>query len=193
MNRRYAIKSVVVYGLAAVVVGSVFEVLKLNQKVDKDYIKSRKKLIEELAELIIPATDTPGAREAGVADYIIYAVSENLSRKEAANFTGGLREVEGISKSRYKKSFIECSRDEKVAILMKVKKNESLIINNGLLQKAKNKFLGTSFFDMLKYLTVVGYCTSELGATKGLAYVDIPVNFEPCVPLQPGQKCWATK
>jgi hypothetical protein len=41
-------------------------------------------------------------------------------------------------------------------------------------------------------LTCLGYYTSEIGATKALKYVHIPGKYEACIPLQPGQKAWAT-
>ena len=48
------------------------------------------------------------------------------------------------------------------------------------------------FFQLISELTYLGYYTSEIGATKALRYVHIPVRYESCVPLQPGQKAWAT-
>ena len=48
------------------------------------------------------------------------------------------------------------------------------------------------FFRLMKQLTVAGYFTSEIGATKALEYVPIPGRFEGDVLMQPGQKAWAT-
>ena len=62
-----------------------------------------------------------------------------------------------------------------------------------ILNKINNKFLGQTFFSKLKSLTVEGYCLSELGATKGLAYDYVPQTFEACIQLKNNQKSWATK
>jgi hypothetical protein len=62
----------------------------------------------------------------------------------------------------------------------------------GLLGKAENKYLGRSFFTTLKQYTVKGYCTSQLGATKGLTYVPVPGSYHGCIPKLPGQRAWAT-
>jgi hypothetical protein len=43
----------------------------------------------------------------------------------------------------------------------------------------------------MKQLTVAGYFTSEIGATKALAYLPIPGRFEGEVAMTPGQKTWA--
>jgi hypothetical protein len=42
----------------------------------------------------------------------------------------------------------------------------------------------------MRELTVVGYFTSEIGATKALAYLPIPGRFEGDIALEPGQKTW---
>ncbi|MNL68305.1 hypothetical protein D3C87_1930120 [compost metagenome] len=64
---------------------------------------------------------------------------------------------------------------------------------NKIVKKIKTKLFGKSFFDQLKDFTITGYCTSELGAKRGLAYDYIPVTYEPCIPLLKSQKSWATK
>ncbi|OZA56498.1 MAG: hypothetical protein B7X75_06365 [Sphingobacteriales bacterium 39-40-5] len=48
------------------------------------------------------------------------------------------------------------------------------------------------FFQLMYELTCLGYYTSEIGATQALRYVHIPGRYEACIPLQPGQKAWAT-
>jgi hypothetical protein len=45
---------------------------------------------------------------------------------------------------------------------------------------------------MLKELTLTGFFTSEVGATKALRYVAVPGKFEGSVPYTKGEKAWAT-
>lgn len=144
MNRRTAVKSIFIYGAAIGGVVSAYEFFKLNRKVDKEYIQSRKKLIEQLTELIIPATDTPGAREAGAGDYVARAVSENLSRKDANNFIDGLKELERLSRSKKKKDFLECSMEEQKELLQIIKA-PPFYGNNKTVKKIDRKILGALF------------------------------------------------
>ena len=44
---------------------------------------------------------------------------------------------------------------------------------------------------MLKDLTVLGYFTSEIGATQALNYVEVPGKFDACIPYTPGEKAYA--
>jgi hypothetical protein len=60
-------------------------------------------------------------------------------------------------------------------------------------KKVQRKITGRSFMDILRELVVVGYCTSEAGATQGLAFDFIPGSYTGCISLRPGQKSWATK
>jgi hypothetical protein len=46
---------------------------------------------------------------------------------------------------------------------------------------------------LLKELTLLGYFTSEVGATKALAYEAVPGDYRGCVDLRPGQRAWATR
>jgi hypothetical protein len=43
----------------------------------------------------------------------------------------------------------------------------------------------------MKELTLLGYFTSEVGATKALRYVPIPGRFDGCIPYKKGDKAWA--
>jgi hypothetical protein len=65
--------------------------------------------------------------------------------------------------------------------------------SNSLFTKINNKIRGRSFFNILKSLTVEGYCSSELGATKLLSYVAVPINYKAITTIKPNQKAWATR
>ena len=45
---------------------------------------------------------------------------------------------------------------------------------------------------MMKELTLLGFFTSEVGATKALRYVAVPTKFEGCVEYKKGDRAWAT-
>ena len=45
---------------------------------------------------------------------------------------------------------------------------------------------------MMKELSLLGYFTSEIGATQALRYVESPGRYDPCIPYKPGEKEWAS-
>ena len=48
------------------------------------------------------------------------------------------------------------------------------------------------FFAIIRDLTLLGYFTSEIGATKAYQYIAVPGRYDGCVDLKPGQRVWAT-
>ena len=44
---------------------------------------------------------------------------------------------------------------------------------------------------MMKELALLGYFTSEIGATQALRYTETPGRYDPCIPYTPGEKAWA--
>jgi len=129
------------------------------------------RLLERLTEIIIPADDSPGAKEAGVAEFIDFmlanrvaitandgarSVEERLRQGSAAQvqFVAGLNWLDVRSKSEHKSAFLDCAPSQQAALL------EELAY--------KSKFTpiterGREFFQMLRDYTVVGYYTSRTG------------------------------
>ncbi|MEI9942612.1 MAG: gluconate 2-dehydrogenase subunit 3 family protein [Chitinophagaceae bacterium] len=189
MNRRKAIFRI---SLAGAGVGAAFAGYKwydITKSPDIAYLDKSREFIAALAETIIPATDTPGAKETGVHDFIIMMVKECTERKAQNKFINGLKDLQEYCNYEHGKPYQECPSQQQESVLMRFEKKDKPY--NGLLGKAQVRFLGKSFFATLKEYTVEGYCTSEAGATKGLAYLPVPGNYSGCTTLEQGQKAWA--
>lgn len=191
MNRRSSIISLFGLSLFGVSSFSFYKWNRLNQKVDIASIVAYRSLIAELAETIIPMTDTPGAKAAGVDGYILNVMVNCCLNREQNKFLYGLKDLEEYTSNNYNKSFLECNISEKKEILNYFKNRDIYTIS--ILNKINDRFLGQSFFSKLKSLTIEGYCMSQLGATQGFAYDYVPVNYEACTIMKPNQKSWATK
>lgn len=191
MNRRTSIKSILGLSFIGVSSFSVYKWINCHHTIDPNSFLSRKKLLAELAETIIPSTDTPGAKEAKVENYIINVLLNCTERVPQNVFLNGLVELESYTKREFNSSFFSCGINDRNKILRYFEQKD--IYKQPLLNRISNKILGKSFFSQLKSLTIDGYCQSQLGATKGLAYDYIPGNYEACISLTPNQKSWATK
>ena len=73
---------------------------------------------------------------------------------------------------------MDASQEERTAYLNK-------------LNAAAREENGPKYFNMLKDLTVLGYFTSEIGATQALNYVEVPGKWEPCIDYKKGDKAHA--
>jgi len=142
--------------------------------------------IEQLAELILPATDTPGAKSAGVLHFIDAAVRDVYSPQDRGRFLDGLERLLAAARARNGQAFIELTTEQQRDLLVAELKSAQ---ENSELWRASGK---TPFVVMLKELTILGYFTSRIGATETLRYDPMPGNYDACVPYSKGDRAWAT-
>lgn len=191
MKRRQALKLILLLGGGTVAGFGGYKAYHIFKTPDINYLDNSTALLDALVDVIIPATTTPGAKEAGVGSYVLTAVKANSDRKTLNNFIDGLKDLQSHCQSKYSKPFEQCDASQKNDALLHTKENDKLLSGN--FGKAQKKFIGNTFYNILKEHTVYGYCTSKMGAQQGLAYDYIPGAFKGCIPLQPNQRSWATK
>jgi gluconate 2-dehydrogenase gamma chain len=129
------------------------------------------RLVEHLAEMIIPADETPGAKQAGVAEFMDFMLanrvavsapydaqsSEELLRQGSeaqAQFITGLAWINAHSKLEFGHTFLDCTSEQQNSCLEE------------LAYKAKFKPTseeGREFFQLMRDYTVVGYYTTKIG------------------------------
>jgi hypothetical protein len=178
-------------GIALVASAIGYKSYGLLKKPDLESLDGLRDLITELAETIIPQTDTPGAKAAGAGSFIIKMVRDCTPVQSQNNFLTGLNDVESYTSDAFGRSFIQCSQNERDQTLKHFEEAGAPL--PGIIGKVEKKIAGESFFILLKRYTVLGYCTSEIGATQGLAYDYIPGRYVANIPLGPRQKAWATQ
>jgi len=109
-------------------------------------------IVERLTEIIIPTDETPGAREAGVAEFVDFMVAHDKDRKFP--FRLGLGWLNAHSDRLYKKRFLQLTPEQQVSLL------------EPLAYKAKYRHgeeEERQFFEKFKELTVMGFYSSEIG------------------------------
>ncbi len=175
MNRRDALQSIALLlgGTISspVLAGVMGEKTNLGASVTA--APEQEALLAEVADVIIPTTSTPGAKAAGVEKFIVRVMRDCYIKEDQEKFYAGLSKLDADSKTKFGKGFIDLDASQKNEMV-----KQSTVDNK-------------AFFLRMKELTVTGYFTSEIGATKALEYLPIPGRFEGCVPLKPGQKAWA--
>lgn len=190
MNRRTSLKYLFGAGLAGSAIGAIYK-FSVWETPDMEYLSGKQATVAELAELIIPRTDTPGAKDAGVDEFIIRMITEGSDKKTQRNFIEGLKGLEQYALNYYEYEFLNCNYKTRCQILRYYETSSGF--SSTILNKINNKIFGKPFFTKLKELTVEGYCTSEIGAMQGLAFDYVPGAYFACTPLQINQKSWATK
>ena len=168
MNRKTAIKRLALLGAGGLLIYTGYRGYRIYREPPLGRLDQYEAVINEIAGVIIPATYTPGAKEANVGGFIIRMVKDCTPRPSQNNFIDGIEDLVSYSHSRYDKPFEKCSPDEQVAILTRFERNGKPF--DGIAGKIEKRVKGESFFMTLKKYTVLGYGSSKIGCTEGFAY-----------------------
>jgi hypothetical protein len=129
--------------------------------------------VADIAERIIPATDTPGAAAARVNEFIDVMLADWYDEADRVRFLGGLVQIDARSRARRGVPFNDLPAAEQSALLDEL---------DAELQALRDAGLATHghFFQQMKWLTVHGYYTSDVGVHQELRWVAIPGGYDPC-------------
>ena len=170
-------------------------------------------LLDEVGDTILPTTtSSPGAKAAGIGQFMKTIVTDCYTEDDQRAFTGGIGKLNDAAKKKYDKNFMDLTPEQRTEFLTALDKEakdynkelsdrDSKMTDEEKHQRTLAKNDGTykrdpkddpHYFGMMKQLTVWGYFTSEVGATKALRYVAVPTRYEGCIPYKKGDKAWAT-
>lgn len=141
-----------------------------------------------IAERIIPETDTPGAQAAGVPEFVELVVAEHYQDDERARFIAGLADVDVRCRAASGREFVDATPAAQDGILAALEADaERALANEKLAEKPREARQEkpveklVPFWGQIKFLTVYGYYTSEVGVKRELKSVVIPGRYDPCV------------
>ena len=169
MNRRVALKNV-----ALVVAGAVLlpacDLSKPSAEGLHTFLSpEQEKLLAEITETFIPASDTPGAKDLGVPEYIQRMVTDCYDHETQQDFQKGLKGVDKVAKNSYGKNFVALGEKERTEVLEKLESSSV---------EAEKKFFG-----FVKGLSIAGFMTSEYVMTNHTDYKMIPGHYYGCIPV----------
>jgi len=152
------------------------------------------RLIGEVAEIILPKTSTPGAKDVGVPSFIDNMLKEVYVQGDQESFIAGLSAFDEDAKKEYGSNFNDCSAEQQKEFVTKQHGKAFEGGVDGGSQGWWNTGGGKDkpFILKVKELTILGFFTSQAGATQVLQYDPVPGPFQGCVPLEKVGKAWAT-
>lgn len=125
-----------------------------------------------LVETIIPETDTPGAKEAGVADFIEFMLQEWYPARDRERFLAGMASLREYCLQQYQQGFATLDQDNQVRVVTALHDGQAGRFEDG----------GKEFFTHVKQLTIFGYYTSEIGMTVERRYLPVPGRYDGAYP-----------
>lgn len=166
------------------------------------------RLLDEIAETILPRTHTPGASDADVASFMAKIVDNCYFEPEQQAFMDGLARIREESMTRYNRKFGLLTPDQKTEILQYLDREALEFRRPGFFdeiqqgeqvsppdmearESARSVRADAHFFTMMKQLAILGYFTSETVQTGVLRHVPIPGRYDGCIPYEEGDTAWA--
>lgn len=152
--------------------------------------KEQGALVADIAEIIIPRTNTPGAKDVGVPAFIDSMLKDVYTQEDRDRYLTGLKAFDDAARTAHSKAFVALSKGQQTEL---VKKFHDEAVAVELAYDPRPATLQRPFILMTKELTLLGFFCSEPGATQVLQYVAVPGGYQPCVPIaQAGNgKAWA--
>jgi len=138
------------------------------------------KLVTKIADLLIPTTETPGALDALVPQYMDRVSAKMYTDDETKSFIkNGFKAFAEACKKATGKDFLACSEEAQISFLQAQEKE-------ALESKEPTLFGG------LKEAVYRGFFNSELGATEVLIFDPVPGNYDGCIPYSDVNGTWAS-
>src|SRR5687767_1921686 len=125
------------------------------------------KLLAEIADTIIPLTDTPGAKEVGSHLFVLKMLDDCYEKEDQQNFVKGLKALDETTKKRFQHSFVQCNAEQREKMLLSIENKETF---------PPEVF---DFYKIMKAKTLQGYMTSKyvvLNITKYEMIPSVPYN-----------------
>ena len=137
-------------------------------------------VVAEIAELILPRTQTPGAKDVGVPAFIDTMLKDAYTSVDHARYIAGLNELEAEAKRDHQRRFMDLDGATRLALVRRVHDEATKYERTLTVAPADLK---RPFILMTKELTLLGFFTSQVGATQVLQYDPVPGAYHGCVPL----------
>ena len=120
----------------------------------------------ELGDVIIPPTNTPGAKAAQVGEFIALIVQDCYSQEDKVKFKRNLADVNTFSRQNFSCLFLDCTEQQRIELVSKME-----IDHEG--------------YKSIKGLILSAYLSSEIAMTQLFGYYPVPGRFDGCTSDRP--------
>ena len=208
MNRRELLKLIAAATGGVVISGEfLLSGCKNPESNPFEFSEENISFLDEVAETILPQTNTAGAKAAGVGRFMTVMVNDCYKKEDQEIFHKGISTLDDACKKMHSHGFMKAKPEERKALLISVDKETKEYIKKKTdfdnEQKEKEKqgqekgttdfkkqTMPNHYFQQLKQLAIFGYFTSEKGRKEGLRYTPVPGKYE-TIDYKKGDKSFA--
>jgi hypothetical protein len=173
-NRRVAIQQLLlIWAGAALLPSCLHHEEKVSIPLELIHIEpADESMLAELAETILPRTDSPGAKDLAAHLFALKMVDDCYNKEKQKKYIQGMKDFESFVVKKTGKSFVDNNATEKKDILAELDRQKTAVDDLSF------------FYQSTKKLTVQAYTTCEYYLTNIRGYKMIPGKFQGCVPLK---------
>lgn len=149
-------------------------------------------ILDAVTDAMIPATDTPGARGAGVPQSIDALMLNWASKPSRTSFVALLKDFDRTALAQEGKAFLALALGQRTAFLARydsVNLPQKRAYNAIAIGGAKSP--PDPPYVRFKEIVATVYYLSEVGATQELRYEHDPGVFDPAMKVTPETRAWA--
>jgi glucoside 3-dehydrogenase (cytochrome c) hitch-hiker subunit len=148
---------------------------------------AQNEIVVAMSDVMIPTTNTPGAKTAKVNEFIDLILTEWATEEEKQIFLEGLAEADRKANALFGHGFAAASAKEQEAIVLAFDEELATSHNERLPKQIRSWEITLlhPFFAQMRRLTLVGYYTSTIGQEQELKVEIIPGELHGCVPVKP--------
>ena len=150
--------------------------------------------LRQAAEMILPSTETPGATDAEVAEFIDMLLTHWMDAADRDRFLAALDEVDRRARADQGAAFIDCTPEQRLALMRALDAEVAELLTEDRAAPADEYVEDPDDrpapvapdhpFYQLKRFTLVGYFTSRPGMTETLEWNPFPGRWEPCMNVE---------
>jgi hypothetical protein len=184
--------------LFALALGIPAAAVKLTDLAAEDAPTDRQnRLIADVADLVIPRTDTPGAADVGVGAFVAMALAHGLNATRAPMASGmvtaALAPFQRRDGSLRHLVWLEHALDRAAGgdFLRQPRENRTTLLTD-LDAQAMSQGAPFSPWTAIKGLILTGYYTTEPGGSKELRYELVPGKWQWDIPIEPGMRAFSS-
>jgi hypothetical protein len=156
--------------------------------------------LDEVAETILPETNTPGAKAARTGAFMALMVTDAYTPGNQQIFRDGMQRIDEACQREHAVSFVRARPEQRLALLQRLDAERQAEVDaREAMRRSRAPAVSSPppdatvhYFRLIKELALLGYFTSEIGYKQAMRYIETPGRYDPCAPHKPGEKIWAS-
>lgn len=158
-------------------------------------------LFNEIADVILPRTNTPGAKDANVGLMALILANDCYTAKERDTLLAGFQTIDEQAKKGFGSAYLLLTVAQKTEFVSQLDSEAKAYNHKQALyylsvtpydrDRNDNKPIA-HYFTLIKQLTLFSFFTSKVGATEVLRYEATPGKYNGELDYKKGDRAWAT-